>query len=361
MTKHEPSLVQLVAAQRALLIERLSCFLVPLHPTLRADMTRALQGEGKLLYQAQAPADPSRPRPIAGMWAFVTFLIASYVAPDIDPIFAGNVAIAVECFVCATDLLDDVADGDQTTTLLALGAARALNVSTGLLALAHHAILASSELGIAPSLILRLLDAFEDLFLTAVSGQHRDIVAERQTTLDCTREDCLEIAAAKAGAIMSLAFRLGALCAGADDALCQHLSEAGELLGIAHQLDNDAHDLSFLLQEAPYTESPSFGETAIPVRSVKSDLERGKKTLPIVLAARGETTIQGFLELTDEEKQEYLQAFQEAIIATWGISLLYRERVREYFQELEARKPVTLALRLLLGLTYKPGPDCHSK
>jgi geranylgeranyl pyrophosphate synthase len=336
MTKHELSVGQLVAAQRALLIERLSGFLAPLHPVLRADMTRALQGEGKLLYQAPISADPSQSQPFAGVWALVTFLIAHYVAPDVDPIFAGNVATAVECFVCATDLLDDVADGDQTTTLLALGEARALNVSTGLLALAHQAILSSFQQGIEPGLILRLLDTLEALTLTAVSGQHRDIVSEQQAMSVCTREECLEIAAAKAGSIVRLAFQLGALCTGADDALCQQLSEAGELLGIAHQLDNDAHDLYNALQEASYA---------------KSDLKRGKKTLPIVLAARSDETLQRFSEMTDEEKQEHLPAFQEAIMTSWGMALLYRERVRERLQELEARKPVTPALRMLLGLT----------
>jgi geranylgeranyl pyrophosphate synthase len=357
MTKHEPSVVQLVAAQRALLIERLSGFLAPLHPVLRADMTRALQGEGKLLYQVPIASELSQPQPLAGMWALVTFLIACYVAPDVDPIFAANVAIAVECFVCATDLLDDVADGDQTTTLLALGEPRALNVSTGLLTLAHQAILSSFQQGIETRLILRLLDTLEALTLAAVSGQHRDIVSEQQSMRVCTREECLEIAAAKAGSIVRLAFQLGALCAGADDALCQQLSSAGELLGIAHQLDNDAHDLYNALQEAPYDDNAGgagidgTSRAEPPPLLVKSDLARGKKTLPVVLAARSDETLQRFSELTDEEKQEHLPAFQEAIMTSWGMALLYRERVRERLQELEARKPVTPALCMLLGLT----------
>src|SRR5579863_7077832 len=94
MIQNDQSIVNPVAAQQALLIERLSSLLASLHPVLRADVTRALQGEGKLLYQAPASADPSRPLPLAGMWALATYLIAHYVAPDVDPIFAGNVAIA---------------------------------------------------------------------------------------------------------------------------------------------------------------------------------------------------------------------------------------------------------------------------
>lgn len=348
MIQNDQSFDNFVAAQQALLIERLTCLLAPLHPVLRADVTRALQGEGKLLSQTKASAGTSQPLPLAGMWALATYLIAHYVASDIDPIFAGNMAIAVECFVCATDLLDDVTDGDQTTTLLALGPARALNVSTALLTLAHQAILSSLQQNGDPQLILRLLDTFEEAALNAVSGQHRDILAEQQAIRDCTQEECLDIAAAKAGSLMRLAFRLGALCARADDALYQQLSESGELLGISHQLDNDAHDLYSLLQETPF--SLTQNSSALPARSVKSDLERGKKTLPIVLAARDDETLQRFSELTDEEKKEHLQAFQEAIMTTWGMCLLYRERVRERFQELEVRKPVALALRMVLGL-----------
>ena len=349
MTKHEASIVHQVAAQQAMLAERLFYLLAPLHPALHADVIRALQGEGKLLYQAPVSDDSSRPLPFAGMWALVTFLIARYVAPDIDPILAGNVAIAVECFVCATDLLDDVTDGDQTTTLIALGSARALNVSTALLTLSHQAILSLSQQQSDPQLILRLLDTFEEATLTAVSGQHRDILSELQPLRDCTQEECLDIASAKAGSIMRMAFLLGALCGGADDALCQQLSESGRLLGIAHQLDNDAHDLYQLLQETPFSLTQS--SSAMPARSIKSDLERGKKTLPIVLAARDDKTLQRFSQLTDEEKKEHLRAFQEAIMTTWGMCLLYRERVRELLQELEARKPVDLALLTLLGLT----------
>ncbi len=181
MTQNYQPIVNLVAAQQALLIERLSFLLAPLHHMLRADVTRALQGEGKLLYRPGVQSDPSRPVPLAGMWALATFLVAQYVTPSIDSIFAGSVAIAVECFVCATDLLDDVTDGDQTTTLVALGPARALNVSTALLSLAHQAILSTSQQGIDPQLILHLLDTFEECTLAAVMGQHRDIMSEQQT------------------------------------------------------------------------------------------------------------------------------------------------------------------------------------
>jgi geranylgeranyl pyrophosphate synthase len=199
-----------------------------------------------------------------------------------------------------------------------------------------------------PGLILRLLEAFEASTLRAVSGQHRDILSEQQPMQGFSQEECLDIAAAKAGSLVRLALQMGAICAGADDDLLQQLSELGDLLGISHQLDNDAHDLYDLLQGNPDLQLLLNDE--LSARSAKSDLERGKKTLPIVLAAGQKETLQRIVELTDEEKKELLRTFNEAIITAWGMCLLYRERARECLQTLEARKPVTPSLRMLLGL-----------
>ena len=149
------------------------------------------------------------------------------------------------------------------------------------------------------------------------------------------------MAAAKAGSLMSLACRLGALCAGADETLCEQFAEMGKLLGIAHQLDNDSHDLYYLLQ----------GATSSTATSGKSDLERGKKTLPVVLAAHSENSLQKQALSADEERQEHLKALHEGITTTWGICLLYRERARDRLQEIEARQPIDPLLRLLLGFT----------
>ena len=333
----------LFAAQQQLLVERLNLLLAPLHTLLRDDVNCALEGKGKLLFRPHTdhPANfstPQSPAAPAGVWPLLTLLVAQHINPDIDPALASSVAVAVECFVCALDLLDDIEDEDQTPVVKALGVARTLNVSTTLLMLAQRAILSLTQKGVAAERILTLLDAIQESILAATSGQHRDLLAEQRSAQELTREECIEIAAGKAGAIMRLACRLGALCAGATDAECEQLSEAGELLGISHQLDNDAHDLYYLLQSDNSALTPS------EALSVKTDLVREKKTLPVVLAAKREDTLPG-----DEHKQEYLRALNEGIITTWGICLLYRERARDRLQEIEAHRPMAPALRLLLG------------
>lgn len=341
--------VNLFAAQQHLLVERLNLLLAPLHPLLRADVISALEGKGKLLFRHHIDSTYSPnsqlPPPPAGVWSLMTLLVAQHISPNIDPGLASSVAIAVECFVCALDLLDDIEDADQTPIVQAIGPARILNVSTTLLMLTQRAILSLLQQGIASERILSLLNAIQESALAATAGQHRDLLAEQRLARDFTREECIEIAAGKAGAIMRLACRLGALCAGATGAVCEQFSEIGELLGISHQLDNDAHDLYYLLQSDTSAVTPTEAVT------LKTDLVREKKTLPVVLAAKREDTLQGTPLSADEEKREYLRALNEGIITTWGICLLYRERARDRLQEIEAHRPIAPALRLLLGVS----------
>ncbi len=343
------SLFSLFAAHQHLLRERLHLLLATLHSDLHADVVRTLEDSGKLLFQ---PDEESNSFPFASSfstWPLLTLLVAQYTSADIDLECASRVAVAVECFVCALDLLDDVEDEDQTPIFQAIGTSRVLNVSTALLMLAHQALLSLAHYGVAPALILRLLETLQAAALIATAGQHRDLLAEQRSAQDLTNQECIEIATAKAGAIMRLAFRLGAMCAGADDKLCDQLSEMGEMLGIAHQLDNDCHDLYHLLKGETSTILPGEAGNAT-TQNIKSDLVRGKKTLPIVLAAHISTPHQITPESTDEEKKEYLQALHEGIVTTWGISLLYRERARNCLQEIEVQKPFAPALRFLLGL-----------
>ena len=332
------------AAQQQLLRERLHFLLSTLHPSLQLDVRRVLEEPGKLLFQSSDKASSAPPILPAGSWPLLTLLVAQYFSPDINLAFAGSVAIATECFVCALDLLDDVEDEDQTPIIQELGAARVLNVSTTLLTLAQHAFLSLSQLSIKPALILRLLGTMREATLVATSGQHRDLLAEQRKAGDLTREECIEIAAAKAGAIMRLACVLGAICAGASKAEQAEFAEIGELLGVAHQLDNDAHDLYYLLESADV--SPG-----VPAeRSVKTDVTRGKKTLPVVLAASMSIALQDSSTLSDSEIQVHQGVLREGIMTTWAISLLYRERANDRLRAFSSRKPLAPELRVLLGI-----------
>ncbi len=332
------------AACQQLLRKRLHYFLNDLQPTLRVDVEYALKEAGKLLFQTELDAGNTHSTLPSGAWSLLTLLVAQHVSPEVDLFVVESVAVAVECFICALDLLDDVEDEDQTPIMRDLGTARVLNVSTTLLMLAQRAILSLSRHEVSSILIISVLNTLQNAALEATAGQHLDLVAEQQPATDFTDEKCIEIAAGKAGALMSLACQLGAICAGADEETYKHFSELGKLLGIANQLDNDCHDLYYLLQDEGTLALDS--NMQISRKSAKTDLLRKKKTLPVVIAAR----IEKVMQLSgDKQPQARQLAFNEGILATWGICLLYRERVRDSLQEIEARHPISPALRYLLG------------
>ena len=326
------------AAHQTLLRERLYALLMELAPALRVDTLRALQEKGKLLSQADLTS--STPLMPAGTWALLPTLIAQSLLPDVDTTRMRNVAIAMECLVCALDVLDDVEDEDQTPVVRELGIPRALNVSTTLLMLALRALLSSPHERDASLLTLRLLDAFQQATLTAASGQHQDLLAEQRRAEHLSQEECIQIATEKAGALMRLACVSGAICAEASDELCERFAQMGELLGVAHQLDNDAHDLYYLLYQHPDVLTHTI---------TKSDLSRSKKTLPVALAAKRGVSLQDVNYNDDKMSEEELRVLREEITSTWGFSLLYRERARDCLQTIESEVPVSALLRLLLG------------
>lgn len=333
------------ATQQVFLREHLLLLLEPLPEVLRQDVQIALSAEGKLLSTSRVVTSARRP---IGSWPILTLLVAQACAPGINGTTAGTVAVAIECLICSLDLLDDVEDGDQTPSLQTLGVARTLNVATALLLLAQRTLLTLAEHRD------ELLRHFLDETMVAVAGQHQDLKAERQELQKYTVEDCIAIARAKAGALMGLACGAGALSADASVDICAQFTELGTLLGIAHQLDNDCHDLSTSLL---HTAEPLLEGNAL--RVVKTDNIRGI-TLPIVLATQYlESTLQGRGNNVDEERQVEVQAFHQGILAAWSLCLLYRERARILAQELEGQQKMTPELRLLLGLSL--GIEEHSE
>ena len=328
-----------LAVDRQALLEQLLGQLDTLPPALRADVAEALAEEGKLLHQPASFHD--------GRWALLPLCLARELQSGAEPLFACSASLAMECVICATDLFDDVMDEDVTPLIERLGMARVLNVALALISLAQGMLLAPTNAAASLSSPLCLLHAIQQALLLATAGQQQDLLAERQRACELQREDCIEMAAAKAGALLSLACRLGAICAGVQEGQIEQCAEMGRLLGIAAQLDNDAHDLSCLLQ-------PVSG-------SLKSDLKRGKKTLPVVLAAHSlresqgmdareiDRALQDVASLQGEEQAIYCGALREGMLATWGLSLLYRERARDYFPVIPGGRRASAALYQLLG------------
>lgn len=326
-----------------MLAARLQLFLGEVQPTLRDDVVAALAVEGKLLHQPASELD--------GRWALLPFTLARDLHPGVDLQLASTVAVAVECVVCSTDLLDDAMDADVTLFIQQVGEPRALNVALALFCLAQRMLLSLAHMILPVTLPVYLAETVQHALLLATAGQQQDLLAEERSACELSREECIAIAAAKAGTLLSLACQLAALCADVVEKRLAQCVEMGRLLGIAAQLDNDAHDLSALV--LPGVE---MGQ------GQKSDLVRAKKTLPVVLAAhslraryawderRIDAALRDLCALTEEERAACLSALYEGSVATWGIALLYRERARDCLRALEESGPISHTLRLILGL-----------
>jgi geranylgeranyl pyrophosphate synthase len=318
-----------------------------IHAALHADIFLALSAPGKLLYQQDAQLlDPLASLRPAGLWALLVFYTSLCVNPQASLPQLYHVCVAIECFVCALDVLDDVEDDDQTEIIMTIGPARALNVSTALLALAQRILL---SLDCDSALCHRLAFTMQQALLRATEGQQRDLCAEIQPMSDFTQEDCIDIAAQKAGALMSLACSIGVRYAGAEEDLCEKFAEIGNLLGIAAQLDNDSHDLYYLLHREDDSANERQMKSCTSVR--KTDLIRKKKTLPLVLAFQQQEMAERSMELSLSEYARAQRAvFSEAIYAAWGISLLYQARAVECLHVIEKDYTLSLQLRALLHL-----------
>ena len=304
---------------------------------LRTDVLRALKEPGKLLAEQ---TDGSRLP--SGAWSLLTFLIAEHVAYKFDTMQAATTAVAIECFLCALDLFDDVEDGDRTSVIEELGIARANNTATVLFTLAFRALRSLSEQGVALERVYEMLKTLEDAVLSAAAGQHRDILSEHRPVQSYTQMEGEEIAAQKAGSLMQLACVMGALCGGANEEQRTLFATFGRDFGIAQQLDNDAHGLQSELAALKPQSNGLVGSAK------KTDLAREKKTLPVILAWH--VFSQESASASDNKKQELSeQALESGILATWGLSLYYRERAGDCLQKIEVQRPVSPTLRTLLG------------
>ena len=328
------------AVHQRLLSERLYNLIELLPPVIRADVVRALQEPGKLLALATMNT-PGAGLP-AGAWSLLTLLVARHVAPTFDVAQAATVAVAVECLLCAFDLFDDIEDGDQTSVVADLGPARTINTATVLLTLVFRAVRSLEEQGLPTARVFALLTTLETASLTAIAGQHRDLLSVQRPIQSYSQKEGEEIAAEKAGSLMQLACVLGAICGGADAEQQELFAELGLAFGTAHQLDNDAHDVQHELMESSFL--PAEGMVSVK----KTDLASGKKTLPVILA--WQEMAQEGAGAADSEKQELSeQALEGGILATWGLCLYYLERARDCLQRIEAARSISPALRSLLG------------
>ncbi len=186
---------------------------------------------------------------------------------------ALDAAAAVELLHAFSLVHDDIEDGDRERrhrpTLWALrGIPLAINAGDSLFALAHR-VLIHAAASLDSERALAALRIFSDACVRMIEGQHDDLEFEARASV--ALDDYLRMTSGKTGALVGASLALGALFAGAPICDVDALRLAGVDLGVAFQAVDDALSV--------------WGDAARTGKAVGNDVARGKKSLPVVLAA----------------------------------------------------------------------------
>ncbi len=189
-----------------------------------------------------------------------------------DATRAVGAAAALELLHSFSLVHDDIEDGDRErrhrpTVWARYGMPPAINAGDMLFALAYRALFQGLE-DLPASRAALGHTLFTNTALRLMEGQHLDLDFEmrQQVALD----QYVRMVRGKTGAVMGAALGLGALCGGASPEQVDRLIEAGVQLGLAFQAVDDALAL--------------WGDPAQTGKAAGNDLQRGKKSLPVVLA-----------------------------------------------------------------------------
>jgi geranylgeranyl diphosphate synthase type I len=180
-------------------------------------------------------------------------------------------AAALELLHNFSLLHDDIQDASplrrgRPTVWKLWGEAQAINAGDALFTLAHLTPHRLSDCGVPPAIVLAALADFDQTCLHLTQGQYLDMRFETRERV--TVDEYLSMIGGKTAALIAACARLGALIAEAPPDTARHLSEYGRNLGLAFQVQDDWLGI--------------WGEPAVTGKSAASDLEKRKKSLPVV-------------------------------------------------------------------------------
>ena len=247
-----------------------------------------------------------------------------------------TLAVVVEMIHAASLVHDDVLDEATTRRHLATVNSRWDNEASVLLG------------DFLFSRALHLASTLETTYACRVIGMTADAVVEGELRQKGTRGDFslgedeyLSIIEAKTGELYACSCRLGAHFAGASRAEEDAMTAYGRYLGIAFQIADDLLDL--------------IGDEATTGKSLGTDLEKQKPTLPVIrmlelAEGRGRDRLLEILDGEADSKREVLMPYLEqydAIAYTHARATQFAERARAQL----ANFPPSDSLDALHGLT----------
>jgi geranylgeranyl diphosphate synthase type I len=182
-------------------------------------------------------------------------------------------AVAIELLHNFTLIHDDIEDASETrhgrpTLWRTFGVPLAINAGDGMFALAHRTLLRLAGTGVPAERVLDAARVLDDACIALCEGQHRDLGFE--TRADVTAAAYEEMIAGKTAALLSASAAIGGIAGGADARTVAGLAEAGRLLGLAFQVQDDVLGV--------------WGEAAATGKPVADDIRARKKSYPVVWA-----------------------------------------------------------------------------
>jgi geranylgeranyl diphosphate synthase type I len=194
--------------------------------------------------------------------------LASAAAVGAPPETAVEGAVAVELVHNYSLLHDDIMDRDQErhhrpAAWTVFGEARAILAGDALVNLANQVLLRRET----PE-AMRAASLLVDATARMIAGQSEDM--SREGRLDVRIEEVTAMHAAKTGALLSCASSIGAVLAGADDAVVGRLASFGIQVGIAFQAVDDLLGI--------------WGRPELTGKPTWNDLRQRKSSLPVVAA-----------------------------------------------------------------------------
>ena len=187
-------------------------------------------------------------------------------------------AAAVELVHNFSLVHDDIQDQDRARhhrpTVWALwGESQALNVGNTLYALACHTVLDLAQNHVAPERVLQTSVRLAQSSLETMQGQYLDLEFERR--MDVTTQEYLDMTARKTGALIACAMEMGALIGSGDPAMVSIVAQSGHYIGQLFQIRDDVLGV--------------WGDVATTGKAIDSDIQRRKKTFPVVHALQHAT------------------------------------------------------------------------
>ena len=186
---------------------------------------------------------------------------------------AGAAVELVHNFSLLHDDIEDRSDRRRGRPALwtFAGEAQAINTGDGMYTMAHKAMHRLEDRGVSSGRILAAMRELDDACLHLVRGQYADMKFEEQRNV--TVDDYLAMAYGKTAAMFSAPFAIGAIIAGADEALIQACRNAGRHIGLAFQMVDDILGI--------------WGDPEITGKPVQDDLRSRKMTFPVVTILEG--------------------------------------------------------------------------